>query len=74
MQMIRRRFPWQGSESFSSATPAVTAGLHDNAAEGVLRLSEEYGAEIKQVEMGNSSADLTKYLPTLLDACEEGWD
>lgn len=49
-------------------------GLHDNAAEGVLRLSEEYGAEIKQVEMGNSSADLTKYLPTLLDACEEGWD
>ena len=25
MQMIRRRFPWQGSESFSSATPAVTA-------------------------------------------------
>ena len=32
------------------------------------------GAEIKIVEMGNSSADVAKYLPTTLDACEDGWD
>ncbi len=49
-------------------------GNHDMAATAVEKMRDEYGAEIKIVEMGNSSADVAKYLPTTLDACEDGWD
>ena len=49
-------------------------GNHDMAALAVEKMRDEYGAEIKIVEMGNSAADVPKYLPTTLDACEEGWD
>ncbi len=49
-------------------------GNHDAAAAAVEKMRDEYGAEIKIVEMGNSAADVPKYLPTTLDACEEGWD
>ncbi|HOG00996.1 MAG TPA: BMP family ABC transporter substrate-binding protein [Clostridia bacterium] len=66
--------PLEGVRILQLCNTRGDGGLHDNAAEGVSRLADEYGAEIKQVEMGNSSADVTKYLPTLLDACEEGWD
>ncbi|MCI9162143.1 MAG: BMP family ABC transporter substrate-binding protein [Lachnospiraceae bacterium] len=48
-------------------------GNHDMAAKAVEKMRDEYGAEIKIVEMGNSSADVAKYLPTTLDACEDGW-
>lgn len=44
------------------------------AAMAVEKLRDEYGAEIKIVEMGNTSTDVAKYLPTTLDACEDGWD
>lgn len=49
-------------------------GNHDMAAMAVEKLRDEYGAEIKIVEMGNTSADVAKYLPTTLDSCEDGWD
>lgn len=49
-------------------------GNHDMAAAAVEKMRDEYGAEIKIVEMGNTSADTAKYLPTTLDACEDGWD
>lgn len=49
-------------------------GNHDMAAKAVEKMRDEYGAEIKIVEMGNSSADVAKYLPTTLDACEDGWE
>lgn len=49
-------------------------GNHDMAAQAVERLRDEYGAEIKIVEMGNTAADAAKYLPTTLDSCEDGWE
>lgn len=49
-------------------------GNHDMAAKAVEKMRDEYGAEIKIVEMGNTAADVAKYLPTTLDACEDGWD
>ena len=39
-------------------------GNHDMAAMAVEKLRDEYGAEIKIVEMGNTSTDVAKYLPT----------
>lgn len=49
-------------------------GNHDAAARAIENIRDTYGAEIKIVEMGNTPADVTKYLPTTLDACEENWD